>query len=257
MAIWPSVTGVVTMKAKIYKFEAMNTPAAAASVPGDATSQEMYRKIMEEISILRAHICPDEIEESAGTASGVPIARKPKLNSNLTEALNLKAELDQIYDAIAKTKKEIATISSVGLDSQNGRPVDELDAVVQGTENATNQILTAIENIERDANTLADTLAGDEGLLASNIQEQIISVYEACNFQDITGQRISKVVQVLRFVSERTDRMIEIWGGADSFETVDKDEATGREGDAKLLNGPALDGDEALASQGDIDALFG
>ena len=135
------------------------------------------------------------------------------------------------------------------------RPVDELDAVVKGTEAATNQILTAIEHIERDATVLADSLAGDEGLLASNIQEQILSVYEACNFQHITGQRINKVVNVLRFVSERTDKMMEIWGGADTFEQVDADEAIGRDGDARLLNGPAMD-DEETASQGDIDDLF-
>jgi len=241
-------------KAKVYKFETMNASAVEAPARAGGMSEEMYERIMAEIAILRAHICPDVISDEG---AGIVSAPRPRLNSNLTEALSLKAELDEIYSAIARTKKEIATISSVGFDTSHARPVDELDAVVKGTEAATNQILTAIENIERDANVLADSLAGDEGLLASNIQEQIISIYEACNFQDITGQRISKVVNVLRFVSERTDRMIDIWGGIESFDEVDTDAEIGRVGDAKLLNGPSLGGDEATASQGDIDALFG
>lgn len=245
------------MKAKIYKFETMNRPAAAApaEAAGGATA-EMYEKIMSEISILRAHICPDQIAGETGDVVVNTSVAKPKFNSNLTEALSLKAELDEIYAAIAKTKKEIATISAVGFDTMQARPVDELDAVVKGTEAATNQILTAIEAIESDATILANSLTGDEGLLASNIQEQILSVYEACNFQDITGQRINKVVGVLRFVSERTDKMIEIWGGSSHFEVIDADEAIGRDGDAKLLNGPAMESDEETASQGDIDALF-
>lgn len=243
------------MKAKLYKFETMNVPAAEEPVAAGGATAEMYEKIMSEISILRAHICPDTVGNEAVAVVGEP-ATNPKQNSNLTEALSLKAELDEIYGAISKTKKEIATISAVGFDAMQARPVDELDAVVKGTEAATNQILTAIEFIERDATVLADSLAGDEGLLASNIQEQILSVYEACNFQDITGQRINKVVNVLRFVSERTDKMIEIWGGSDSFEVVDADEAIGRDGDARLLNGPAMEEDEATASQGDIDDLF-
>ena len=241
------------MKAKIYKFETLNAPAEAEPAASSGVDNAMIEKIMSEISILRAHICPDQ--PSVDEATDADASPKPKVNSNLTEALSLKSELDEIYAAISKTKKEIATISAVGFDSMQARPVDELDAVVKGTEAATNQILTAIEHIERDATVLADSLAGDEGLLASNIQEQILSVYEACNFQDITGQRINKVVNVLRFVSERTDKMMEIWGGADTFEQVDADEAIGRDGDARLLNGPAMD-DEETASQGDIDDLF-
>lgn len=242
------------MTAKVFKFEAMNNPVETPVAGGGQPTDQMYKEIMAELAFLRSRICPDE--EPAEPDSAAEIAPDSKLNSDLAEARSLKAELDEINLAISKTKKEIATISSVGFDLSHVRPVDELDAVVKGTEIATNQILTAIENIEKDSNVLADTLAGDEGLLASNIQEQIISVYEACNFQDITGQRIGKVVNVLRFVSERTDKMIDIWGGIDCFDEVDTDAVTGRDGDAKLLNGPALEECEETASQGDIDALF-
>jgi len=175
----------------------------------------------------------------------------------LTEALSFKKELDQIYEAIAKTKTEIASLNGAGLNVGNSSPQDELDAVVLGTESATNQILTAIEQVEADATMLANTLVGDEALCAVRIQEKVLSIYEACNFQDITGQRITKVVEALRFVSERTERMIEIWGGMDSFEGVETESIDQREGDDLLKNGPSLGTDEDIASQDDIDALFG
>lgn len=236
------------MKAKVYRFEAMEQSNNTAEAIPRETSDLKHNEIMAELTQLRAHICPPALE-GVGPS---PV----RLNSNLSEALKLKAELDQIYHAIAQTKHEIASISSINLESNTTRPVDELDAVVYGTEVATNQILTAVESVESNANTLANNLTGDAGLMAANIQEQVISIYEACNFQDITGQRIAKVVQVLRFISERTDRMIEIWGGIDSFNDVPSDQEDNRKGDEKLLNGPALEDDEAVASQDDIDALF-
>ncbi len=50
--------------------------------------------------------------------------------------------------------------------------------------------------------------------------------------------------------------MMEIWGGVESFSYIDVDERAVREGDAALLNGPALDADDDVASQDDIGALF-
>lgn len=254
----------MSRNAKVYRFEVMKQPGEASTGDQTAPTNVMFEKVMHELAALRQQLARGvSVEASAEKASasdelvekvGKKLAAKP--TDDRDEVQDLRKELNKIYEAIAETKREIATISSIGFDTTSGRPVDELDAVVKGTEVATNQILTAIENVERDATTLANSLAGDEGLIASNIQEQIVSIYEACNFQDITGQRIAKVVQVLKFVSERTDKMISIWGGIESFDEVDVDAAIGRIGDAKLLNGPALETDVAVASQDDIDALF-
>jgi chemotaxis protein CheZ len=52
--------------------------------------------------------------------------------------------------------------------------------------------------------------------------------------------------------------MMEIWGGLEAFKDIEVEAVAEREGDAKLLNGPKLDGEDAgHASQDDIDALFG
>ena len=238
------------MKSKVYRFEAFaRNEQQGAPSEGGSFHDEKLEAIMEELAVLKAHICP-----IAELPDGAMVH---KTNANLTEAMNFKRELDQIYEAISKTKTEIVSLNGAGIKLTESRPQDELDAVVCGTESATNQILSAVEEIESNATMLANTLVGDEGLIAANIQEKVLSIYEACNFQDITGQRITKVVEALRFVSERADRMIEIWGGMESFEDVVPESLDAREGDDRLKNGPSLETDEDVASQDDIDALFG
>jgi len=76
---------------------------------------------------------------------------------------------------------------------------------------------------------------------------------EACNFQDITGQRITKVVNTLKFVEERIDAMIEIWGEEDIAE-VAPSVTPDSQGDSALLNGPSLNGEGI--DQNDIDKLL-
>ncbi|KQP59081.1 chemotaxis protein [Methylobacterium sp. Leaf399] len=178
----------------------------------------------------------------------------------LTDALSMRSELDIMKDAITRTKTEIATLyRSESTGKGMRRVAGELDAVVDSTERATSTILGAIEEIETNAGMLramSTSAAGRENVDA--ILERVVVAYEACNFQDLTGQRISKIVGVLKFVEEHLDRMIEAWGGLDSFKDVlgvgpikpDVDD------ESSLLNGPRLGDDPGHVDQGDIDALF-
>jgi chemotaxis protein CheZ len=84
----------------------------------------------------------------------------------------------------------------------------------------------------------------------------VIHIFEACNFQDLTGQRITKVVATLKFIETHIVRMMEIWGGIEVFQELTPQAMAERDGDKKLLNGPKLDGEVGHASQDDIDALF-
>ncbi|NVK33935.1 MAG: protein phosphatase CheZ [Rhodobacteraceae bacterium] len=181
-----------------------------------------------------------------------------EFKKELGEAAKLKTELDAIYDAISQTKKEIATLHhTTGAEGEEmARVTNELDAVVDGTEGATESILSAAEFIDETANTLSASLKGQNADLAHDIQERVVSIFEACNFQDLTGQRITKVVSTLRFIEDRIMQMMDIWGGIESFQDIEVDERAKAEGDAALLNGPSLDTDENVASQDDIDALF-
>jgi chemotaxis protein CheZ len=100
------------------------------------------------------------------------------------------------------------------------------------------------------------TSPDQQKLLSEEIQERVVSIFEACNFQDLTGQRINKVMTTMRFIENHVYEMMEIWGGVDAIKAHAPSIIDTREGDAKLLNGPKLDGDVGHASQDDIDALF-
>lgn len=178
----------------------------------------------------------------------------------LSDALAMRSELDIMKDAITKTKTEIATLyRSENTGKGMKRVAGELDAVVESTERATGTILGAIEEIETNASMLRamrTSAAGRENIDA--ILERVVIAYEACNFQDLTGQRISKIVGVLKFVEDHLDRMIEAWGGLDSFKDIlgvssNKPDIND---ESSLLNGPRLDDDPGHVDQGDIDALF-
>ncbi|WP_208998457.1 protein phosphatase CheZ [Roseibium aquae] len=181
-----------------------------------------------------------------------------EFRKEMSEAAKLKVELDAIYEAIAQTKREIATLHhTTGTDGDDmARVTNELDAVVSGTEGATEQILAAAEFIDETANTLSARIDGQDAELANDIQERVIQIFEACNFQDLTGQRITKVVSTLRFIEDRIIQMMDIWGGIESFKDIEIDKKAAAEGDAALLNGPALETDMDVATQDDIDALF-
>ncbi len=171
------------------------------------------------------------------------------------EAYKLKEEMDKIQEAIHSTKREIASLHVSGFKGDDrSRVTDELDAVVGGTEQATERILASVEAIDDKAGNLAARLKGDNNnVIATEIQERVVEIFEACNFQDLTGQRIRKVVNVLKFIEDRVMRMMEIWGGMEAFTTIETDDSLRRAGDEALLNGPALPTAEDIASQDDIE----
>jgi chemotaxis protein CheZ len=206
-------------------------------------------EIIAEIRALRMLIEPQE-----GLSQRVIEAFRKELG----EAQQMKVELEAIHDAIERTKHEIATVHTNGFKgAEMVRVTGELDAIVQGTFDATDSILTAAETIEREAHSLeASCKSKQDRQAAADIQEQVIKIFEACNFQDLTGQRITKVVHTLSFIEERIVRMMEIWGGIDAFQPAADELMAEREGAATLLNGPKLASDSGHVSQDDIDALF-
>ena len=171
------------------------------------------------------------------------------------EAANLRSELEAMKEAIASTKREVVSLSrSERQGSGVRRAAGELDAVADATGEATATILRAVEEIEAQARSLRSSGAGDDPDPVGAILERVVLMYEACHFHDLTGQRISRVVGVLKFIEERLDRMIEVWGGVAALQ-----ERAEREGSTErsLLNGPKLAHDEGHVDQKDIDALFG
>jgi len=233
---------------KIFRIERNSGREAIVTVPGHA-SFPPQQEIMAELRALRALIDPQHSQS---------IEQIEAQKAKLAELQKLKDELDLVHDAIKRTKQEITALHIGGFHGQEmARAAGELGAVVGGTESATQSILAAAEEIDQAANTLsASVRAEQERGLTQDIQERVIKIFEACNFQDLTGQRISKVVGALRFIEQHIVQMIEIWGGIEALEEFKPKALTPQEGERNLLNGPKLDGDAGHASQDDIDALF-
>jgi chemotaxis protein CheZ len=124
---------------------------------------------------------------------------------------------------------------------------DELDAIVKATEAATLAIFNACEGMEKVLPGLSDAHRND-------VQAEITRIYEACSFQDITGQRITKIVKSLKEIETKVSSILGILSdrmGDMELHHTSKDD---RVGDAALLNGPQL-ADQAI-SQADIDKLL-
>src|SRR3954464_7321220 len=225
----------------------------------------MHREIMTELRAIRAQM--------AGAGSSTPgetidpsvlreVEAAPALletyRAQIEQCAKLKVELDLICDAINRTKREIAVLHGKSFNGEEMAKVNgEPGAVVGGTEQATQQILEAAESIDQAASAMAKVQSADQQKrLADDIQERVISIFEACNFQDLTGQRISKVMSTMKFIEQHINSMMEIWGGVDAIKSHVVPQVDTRSDDDKLLNGPKLAGDVGHASQDDIDALF-
>jgi chemotaxis protein CheZ len=234
---------------------------------GDRDADPMHHEIMSELRAIRA--------EMAAPADGVmaAVANQPSAPSKSAEAHalletyraqieqceKLKVELDLIHDAINRTKREIAVLHGESFNGgEMSKVTGELGAVVGGTEEATQQILEAAESIDQAAAALTKVNSPDQlKLLSEEIGERVVSIFEACNFQDLTGQRISKVMTTMKFIESHITVMMDIWGGVDAIRAHAPPIVDDRQGDARLLNGPKTEGDAGHASQNDIDALFG
>jgi len=233
-----------------------------SSVP-EGVAAERHREVMDAIGQLgqSGSIAPVDNLAVPDVAPADPQdGLLDKYKDEIKEAAKLKTELDLMQAAILRTKSEIVALRYDGASSDRIRTVtDELDEVVAGTETATEGILNAAEIIETNATALGVSLSATEAGQALEIQEQVVAIFEACNFQDITGQRINKVVSALRYIEERIESMQEIWGKS-SFDGVEAAD-DGTEGDEvpegrALASGPSMPEADDRASQDDIDALF-
>ena len=186
----------------------------------------------------------DRIEEAVravlGTLSGA---------MTVTEAA-LLSELEALGREVKRATSEIAALRVDDINhSHIPAATDELDAVVEHTAEATNTILDSCEKLE----VLQATLSGEA---AETVAAAVTRIYEACSFQDITGQRIGKVVSALKAIETRVAAVTASFvrpaeaGAAHGAEPV----ADGRTEGERLANGPQLP--PAASSQAEVDRLL-
>jgi len=223
----------------------------------------MHNEIMNELRAIRSQMAAPHQNSDTPAPAATDVAEAQALlqtyRAQIEQCEKLKIELDLIHEAINRTKQEIAVLHGKSFSGDEmSRVTGELGAVVGGTEEATQQILEAAEAIDQAASAMSKITSPDQqAQLSEEIQDRVVAIFEACNFQDLTGQRISKVMNTMKFIEHHINVMMEIWGGVDAIKAHAPAIIDDRVGDARLLNGPKGMDDEGHASQDDIDAMFG
>jgi chemotaxis protein CheZ len=180
----------------------------------------------------------------------IPQARAEPSDAADGTVQSLKRELALLHDAIARNKRELAILIGDDRERHMAHAAGKLGAAVEGMEKATEKILKSTEVIDDSAKALAATLKDDyKRGLAQEIQEHVVKIYEACNFQDLSGQRIGHVIETLNMIENQVEDMLERYSGQPG-------DAPAAKPAHALLNGPRLDGDFGHTSQLAIDEMF-
>ena len=169
------------------------------------------------------------------------------LSDELTaKEASLLREVEELGRTISAAKSEIAALR---VDDITDRDIpfatDELDAIVDHTAQATNAILESCEMLDE----VSATVSGDP---AVKLQAAVTRIYEACSFQDITGQRITKIVTTLKAIEAKVAHIVNTFGP--SIDVVRRSKDSVDDAETDLLNGPQLPAN--AMDQSDIDKLL-
>lgn len=173
------------------------------------------------------------------------------LNGDLSVTeIRVYRELDDLARYIRSAKSEISELRPEQIQSDFiDRATDELDAIVKSTEGATGTILDCAEALEK----LSQELSPEQAQKVTNV---VTRIYEASSFQDLTGQRVTKVVNALKHIEIELDKIVKVLGDElrKTVSVANMQKPGDARSDAALLNGPRLAGEGA--SQAEIDALL-
>lgn len=175
-------------------------------------------------------------------------------------------KLSELAKVINSARRELAGVNAQSLHQEElPHASQELEEIVKTTEKATNKIVDSCEHIQKvnariqdrlmmiDPPIDEDALMGIEDAFAE-AENHISSVYEACNFQDLTGQRIKKVMKVLQDIERQVMHLVIVFGLQGKGDNLSEEDKKALLEEAALLQGPNREG-EGL-EQDDIDDIL-
>jgi len=133
----------------------------------------------------------------------------------------------------------------------------ELDALGDEIADATDAMMTACEGIQDTADAIAaKTKERGTKMKLKKIAQQTGDIFEACSFQDLTGQRIAKITRTVTAIGETVDGVSALAGGkgAKKSNRRDKNRGINRIDGGITLEGPQING--PAVSQAAIDSMF-
>jgi chemotaxis protein CheZ len=231
------------------------TPAGSATAGGELASaleqalrsdaitgliqQAVKDAVAREMSDMRVQL--DAIADRAGAAAALP------------------EQIDQSISDLS-TKLEMAKVELAGIrhphasEDQLSTAMFELDEIITATQSATQVILNAAEKIlDLTLGQKNDVNAATSRAIAAEMGDEVTRIFEACNFQDLTGQRITKVVDTFLKIEHHLSTIIKGFG-RESFQYIPVGKEAHASQDGTVLTGPAVHNQGTLQSE--IDDLF-
>ena len=140
-------------------------------------------------------------------------ARERRLMEQQAESDLLKKELYGLFKYLQRVRQEIAAINRPADEALHfDNMSDQLDAIVKATEEATDTIMGCMEKNDDIVIELKKSVTDPTQVkLLDQISANGADVFEGCSFQDITGQRITKVITSVTYVEDRVNSLIEVW----------------------------------------------
>ena len=151
-------------------------------------------------------------------------------------------------------RTEIASLNQSGDGEDNFATIGkQLGGVVEAIKDANDSIMEAIEKNNEAVAKLKKSINYSKLVeLVETVEISNNAVFEARTSQDMTGQRVTKIVKSVSYVEEKVTTLREIWGGHELDKlTLAVVEVTA---DENLLHGSQLKTD--AISQDEIDKLF-
>ncbi len=134
----------------------------------------------------------DAVTKLENVLSGVIL---PPDNNLSRDVDDMGAAIGRLYDNLSKLRHETEAAGRVG------RANNDLATVINSTEQATQQILAAAEEVQEAAWALRETGAGMD--LCDKLDRNATNIYVACSLQEMTGRRVAKVVDTILYLEER------------------------------------------------------
>ena len=237
----------MAIRRKVFRIEEGAAARPMLPAAADAEGALRHSEFMTELQALRGIVAP----RAEPTREALERAQ-----AQIAEAAAYKYELRLIHTAVEGARAEMERFAEETQSCEHtARANRELAAIASGVERATQSILQAAEEIDQTANTLAASLKNVQDQdLAHDIRDRVVGIFEACNFHDLTSQRVGRVMETLKFVEQHVARLIAIWHRVESSAPVETDE--GATDDQRFLNGPRLPDDRGHCDQADIDTMF-
>lgn len=176
--------------------------------------------LLDAISRLGVTSSPAPTQPAAETTPDPSAVAAPSGNVDLAIVEELHLQVAELSAAIELTRQEIRELGAQQAQDGGFKPgSDEISDISAHTEQAVSEILRAAEAMQ--ASAWAAREDGTDSDICDRLDKCAIDIYTACTFQELTSQRIRKLVSLLTFTEERVEAMIQRWEGGDAQDPVE------------------------------------